>query len=161
MKYLKMTVLLFVLGGIGMLGIADAATVQNNISVKASTGGNSSASGSSGKSEASVFVETIVDGQVVTHVDETKKSETGEPVEIEKHIEYIDGKEVTVDSTVNAHAQSETINESSKVIHQESSSEEIAEIKIGKQEQQEQTESKSLFVTIINFFKSLWGRFLA
>jgi hypothetical protein len=58
------------------------ADVINEVNATASTGGN-------GKSEARVFIETTVNGEVVEHVDEHAVSETGEPIELNEETHYV------------------------------------------------------------------------
>jgi len=68
---------------LSIFGLADATTVENEIHVQASTGGNTADNIQEGTSRAEVFVETVVDGQVVEHVEERKVEESGNPIEIE------------------------------------------------------------------------------
>ncbi len=64
------------------------ASVKNEVSVHASTGGNSASLGHEGQSESHVYINTNVNGQTVEHIDETTQAKNGEPKTIEKKTEF-------------------------------------------------------------------------
>jgi len=69
-------------------------TITNNVSVNASTGRNSGEV-TQGTSEASMFIETTVNGEVVNFVDEHVVLDSGEPVEVKADVMYEDGESST------------------------------------------------------------------
>ena len=79
-----------------------------------------------GTSKGSVFIETIVDGEVVQHVDEEVTSELGEPVHIEKNIEYTDD-EVDIKTQAQIHTEQKDTEEETGEQHKELTNEEQVE----------------------------------
>lgn len=69
---------------------AGETIVTTAVSASASTGGNQG-SGSQGTSTAKVFVETVVNGETVKHIDQTNESFGGEPVAITVESRYENG----------------------------------------------------------------------
>lgn len=72
--------------------ITNAQTsVINNVSVSASTGGNSASDGTivEGKSKTKVFIETIVNGEVIEFIDEEKTGAPGEDAVTEYSSSFI------------------------------------------------------------------------
>jgi len=125
---------LFVISGLLSADFASATNVQNDVSVKASTGGNSSGgTTNNGSGETSVFIETKVDGEVVHRVEETKQSEAGEPIEIEKHVEYNGDEAATAKQGVEENPE----------------------------EKQDNTESKPLIARLVEWVQSIFSWFLA
>ena len=105
MKYVHLTLCAIFLSFAG--GAVHATTVQNEVSVQASTGGNvSSGQIMEGESKSSVFIETVVDGEVVQHVKEEKSAEPGEAVEMQEKVEYQSG-EVEADIQIQTEAKTE------------------------------------------------------
>jgi len=81
--------------------VSAATSVINNVSVSASTGGNSAASGETfikeGVGKTKLFLKTIVNGDVVNFVDEEFENKPGEEAVFEKSSSYesADGRVVT------------------------------------------------------------------
>ncbi|GEM_PF-6163637 len=67
--------------------INNSSSVVNQVSVSARTGSNQGST-NQGSSQGKVFIDTTVNGQNVTHVDEIVQSQNGEPKEITKQIEF-------------------------------------------------------------------------
>lgn len=63
---------------------ADSVEIVNSVSATANSGGNSAFGGEviEGNAFVDFFVETIVNGETLTHIDEHIESEVGEPVEV-------------------------------------------------------------------------------
>ncbi|MBI2098768.1 MAG: hypothetical protein HYT49_03950 [Candidatus Wildermuthbacteria bacterium] len=130
---------------------AEATTVQNEVSVRASTGGNSSAGQVvEGEARASVFIETTVDGEVVQHVEEEKTGTGGESVEIKKEVEYkSDIAEVEIETEASVEIQEQS--DSTTVNHEVEQS----------QEEQENKKESLLIASIVGFFRKIFSWFLA
>jgi hypothetical protein len=96
-------------------GVLAETVIKNNVSSSASTGGNQASGGSviQGESSASVSIETVVNGQVVTDIQETKVSIDGTPVEIELSASYDDSASQTnLDPQVTEPSETGTGNDS-------------------------------------------------
>jgi hypothetical protein len=88
---------------------ADSVSVTNSVSASVSTGGTDS----SGTSH--VFIETIVDGEVVEHIDETVTSDdASQNIHREVYVEN-DGGNTIVETTINLHAESDKSEEPTEV----------------------------------------------
>jgi hypothetical protein len=116
---------------LSIFGLAGATTVENEIHVKASTGGNQADSVREGTSETEVFIETVVDGQVVEHVEEKKVEKSGNPVEIEVHT-YVEPEEQAVEKT-----------------------EQLEDLESVEESEATQNESKSFFAAVVEFFRGI------
>lgn len=93
MKYTRV-LLIAVIFFLSSISFVEAETqVINDVSVSASTGGNSAESGtvSVGKSKAKAFIKTIVNGEVVEFTDEEIENASGEDSFIKVESEYKDG----------------------------------------------------------------------
>jgi len=166
MKTRLIILFLFAISGLLSAGFAYGTSVQNDVSVKASTGGNSSGgTTNNGSGEASVFIETKVDGEVVHHIEETKQSEAGEPIEIEKRLEYI-AENVSIQTQANTQIHSETgeihseLQTHEQQVEEDQPAESQGENQAG-QEDTDNTESKSLISSIVEFFRNLFSGFFA
>lgn len=136
MKFIQNTILFF--GLFGVLGTAHATTVQNEISVSASTGGNTAGQEIQGKSEVSVFIETTVDGEVVEHIEEHKEDTQGNPVEIRKETSYQDGEvQVQTQSVV-------------EVLPEDNANKNVEEV-------EPENESKPLLVALLDFIRDIFS----
>ena len=94
---------------------AESTTVINNVSVSASTGGNSANGGiiKNGTSKARVFIKTTVNGEVVEYVDKAVESLDGKPVKIEKNTHYETGNvRVDIKNTASVSGNSKEITQS-------------------------------------------------
>jgi hypothetical protein len=108
-----------ILSTLVLFGIAPTlfaeTVIKNNVSSSASTGGNQASGGTviQGDSSASVSIETVVNGQVVTDIQETKVSTDGTPVEIELSASYDDSASQTnLDPQVTEPSETGTGNDS-------------------------------------------------
>ena len=128
---------------------AEATTVQNDVSVRSSTGGNSSGGEIvEGEAQVSVFIETTVDGEVVQRVEEEKTGVQGEPVEIKEQVEYKnDAAGVETEASVEIQEGSD----SATVKHEVEQN----------QEEQENKEENPLIASIVGFFRKIFSWFLA
>ena len=97
------------------IAFAESTTVINNVSVSASTGGNSANGGviKEGVSKAGIFIKTIVNGETVEYIDEEVKSSGDEEVKIEKETHY-EGDETKTEAkaTVNMSGRTKEITQS-------------------------------------------------
>ena len=161
MKNSKNILFLFLLGGLSVSCMVNATTIQNEISVKASTGGNSEVSESAGTGETSVFIETTVDGEVVQRIEETKQTESGESIKIEKQAEYISG-EVEVSASGKANI-SEIINQDNKTVDSVESDSTVAnqEVEENHEEKKDNSESNPLIARIVEWVQNIFSWFLA
>ena len=123
---------------------AGATTVENEIHVKASTGGNTAGNVQEGTSRAEVFVETIVDGQVVEHVEERKVEESANPVEIEVHAKYENGE-----------ADVQIFHETEIETQKEAQTETQVETEEMPSAVESEGESKSFLGAIVEFFRTI------
>jgi hypothetical protein len=170
MKFFVISITFFAVCGI--VGVHDAAfavTIQNNISVRSSTGGNSvngtEGAVSQGGGQASMFIETVVDGDVVQHVEEKKESQQGEPVHIEKSAEY---QSDAVQIHVQGKGENSGMSESSAIGQKQEVMEDQEDNSPKTQEAVEEikndirnTESKPLMVSVVEFFRNLFSRFFS
>jgi len=164
MKTRLIILFLFAISGLLSAGFAYGTSVQNDVSVKASTGGNSSGgTTNNGSGEASVFIETKVDGEVVHHIEETQQSEAGEPIEIEKQVEY-NSDAVEIKSDVQASASTTTNKEKVEEEETPAQSLPLAGNEAGPPQSGEASlggESKPLIARLVEWVQSIFSWFLA
>ena len=166
MQYRLLINFICAVGFLGIASVGNVTTVMNEISVKASTGGNSVGSGnvSEGKSEAEVFIETTVNGEVVTHIEEKKVSEQGEDIEIIKHVEYNDSSEQdveVVDEYEPAEQSLKELQEEDSQAQEESQGEAAVELQTSQEVDQAETQEKSFVFSIVEFFRGLIAKWFA
>ena len=98
------------LSRVSLVSAGSETFITNEIQAYSSSGGNSAEEGEiiEGKGEAAIFLETMLDGEVVEHIEESISSEQGESLEIEKESVY-ENENVKVESKVNLRVNTATV----------------------------------------------------
>ena len=136
---------------------AGSASVINDVSVSANSGGNTAGFIKEGTSRARVFIKTIVNGEVVEYIDETVETSGGEEAKIEKETHYEEG---------NAEIETKSTAGESEEIAQDSDSQtgslETQNKEVGKNNTEVADKEPSfvavIFQKLINYVFSIFGK---
>jgi len=138
---------------------ADTSVITNNVSVSASTGGNSAVNGEviEGTASAHIQSETIIDGEVVDSTNEQIEDRGSVSLEISTVYE---NEEVVVEKKVNINGEEET-SATKTIVNDSTEIDSGEEIMIEEENAVAQKENSTIFASIKSFLKYVFSIFTA